>query len=1031
MNVLEGAIRRPVAAALIAIGVMLLGALAYRGLAVATLPAVDVPTIVVTAQLPGASPETMATSVATPLERRLGRMAGVTELTSINTLGDTQITIQFETGRDIDGAATDVQAAISAASQELPRDMPQRPNFKKINPILAPAAFLAVTSDVVPPDQLYEYVNTVVVQKIAQLEGVGAVTVQGAARSAVRVRVSTAALASVGLSLEDLRTAIRRGSANKPKGSLDGPLQYSVIVANDQLSDASDYTSLIIASEDGAQLRLGDVASVLDSVVDTRVGGWYNEQKAIFVFVQRKPGANIVATTDRLAKALPQIRRWLPSAVNIDIVADRTITIRGALADAQMTYAFTTALVVLTMFVFLRNIRITLISSVAIPVSLLGTFGVMYLLDYSLDIISLTALTVAVGFAVDDSIVMIENIVRYREMGYDIRTATLKGARQMTFTIIAITLSLVAAFIPFLLFPGVAGVLMREFSVTLSAAIIISALVSLTLTPALCATFMRDDQHSAAGWVGRMVDGAFMACAKLYEKSLMRALRHERLMLFITLAIMAGTITLYGVLPKGFMPTQDTGVIFGITEAPSDTSFAAMRDRQLAISRLILEDPAVENVNASIGSSSVETGGGSASISVSRFYIGLKPLHQRDHVSKIIARLRPKLAEIPGVTTYLQPVEDFNVGAREGKGQYQYTLQDENWGELDRTFPGVMEVFRALPQLTDIGADLQEGGLQLALEIDRDNAAKLGVSPRDIDETLYNAFGQRRVAVISTSSYQRYVVMEADPGGETDPSVLDNIYIRAPDGASIPLRAVTKMAAGTTAISIPHQGEFPSITISFNLKDDVALSDAVSAIETKVAALNLPPTLRATFQGKAGAYRSQSGSEPFLLIAAILTVYIVLGVLYESYAHPFTILSSLPSAGAGALLALWATGLQLTLIAFIGIILLVGIVKKTAIIMIDFALAAEREQGATPREAILAASRLRFRPIIMTNITALLGVLPLALGTGPGFELRQPLGVAIVGGLLFSSVITLYTTPVIYLYMDRLPRLRWRRRASA
>lgn len=1023
---------RPAGSILIAIGIILIGMAAYRQLAIATLPAIDVPTIVVSAQLPGASPETMASAVATPLERRLGRIAAVTELTSINTLGNTQITLQFSPERNVDGAAVDVQAAISAAGDELPKDMPSPPVFKKINPILIPAVFLSIRCDTLPPDEVVKYVNSVVVEKLAQLEGVGNVVVQGAAQAAVRVSMNPAAMASVGIGLDDVRKAVVAGSVTLPTGSLDNEYRSEAIATDSQLANAAAFSRLVVAQHDGAIVRLGDIGTVTDSVVDTRVGGWLNGEPAMFVFVQRKAGANIVAMVDRVHEALPQIRRWLPPSIHIDIIADRTVTIRGTLLDAQLTFLATTVLVIGTILLFLRDTRATLIAGMSIPVALAGTFITMYFLDYSLDLISLTALTVAIAFVIDDSIVMVENIARFRELGFGRLEATVRGASQIGFTIVAITLSLVAAFIPFLMFPGVIGIIMREFSVTLCVAILISAVVSLTLTPALAARFLKvHEGEPREGRLGRGIQWSFDRLLDGYARSLRVALDHRRLMLFLTALCAVGTIALYAIMPSGFMPTQDTGVIIGISEAPPDTSFSAMRQRQIAVAKAIREHPGVENVTSSIGTTSVDTGGGAASVSTGRFYVMLKPRSERGSVTEIIDELREALSALPSTRTYLQPVEDLNVGAREGKGQYQFTLQDENWEELDHWFDVLFARFRALPELRDVGADLQNGGLQVILDIDRDRAAQLGISPQVIDDTLYSAFGQRRVSTIYATTDQYYVVLEVDANLQAEIDTLQSVYVKAPDGSQIPLRAVTRTSEGETALVIPHQGEFPSVTISFNLAPGIALNQAMAKIKETVAELRPPGTLRTSFEGKAGAFASSSGSEPYLLLAAILTIYIVLGVLYESYVHPFTILSTVPSAGLGALLALLLSGQQLSLIAFIGIILLVGIVKKNAILMIDFALSAERTEGLSSAEAIYKACVLRFRPIVMTNLAAIVGALPLALGTGPGYEIRQPLGYAIIGGLMVSGILNLYTTPVIYLYMDWFRRRRERKAGPA
>jgi hydrophobe/amphiphile efflux-1 (HAE1) family protein len=1018
MSLSQACARRPVGSALVAIGIVLTGILAYSGLSVATVPAIDVPTIIISARLPGAGPETMATSVATPLERRLGKIASVTEITSINTLGATQINVQFEYGRSIEGAATDVQAAINAAAQELPREMPTPPVFKKINPIIAPMAFLAVTSDTLPLGQVYDYVETVVAQKLTQLDGVGNVLIQGSSKSAVRVRVNPVALASVGLGLEDVRAAITSGSVDLPQGSFDGVRQMSIIASNNQLTDADGYRPLIIKNAGGKPVRLGDIAAVAEGLVDTRVAGFYNERPAVFAFVQRRAGSSTVATVDRIREALPQIRSWLPAAIRIELVTDRTITIRGTLREAQLTFLVTTIMVVCTIFFFIRNVTATLIASLSIPIALAGTLGVMYLLNYSLDIISLTALTVAVGFVVDDSIVMVENIARFREDGHPPLQAALLGARQITFTVIAITFSLVAAFIPLLLSPGVTGVLLKEFSVTLCSAILFSALISLTLTAALSGRFLRGRSRPQTG-LSRAAESFLARFLALYQKTLTWSLRHPKLMLGLVILITIGNVALFVVVPKGFLPIQDTGIISGLTEAAPDTSFAAMQRRQLEIAKIILGDPAVANVNSSVGASAIETGGGAASMNIARFYVTLKPRSERDPVMVVISRLRTRLAQVASTLVYLQPVQDLNVGARDGKGQYQYTLKDAGWDELARSFPIVLAAMRRLPELRDVGIDLENGGLQAKLEIDRDRAAVLGVSPRAVDETLYSAFGQRRVAIINGQRDQRYVVLEVDTGRQTDAGLLDQVYVKSTTGEQIPLRSIARFTEDVAALTIPHQDGFPSVTVTFNLADGVALGTAVSTIERKVEELGLP-TLRASFQGKAGAFRASSGSEPYLLLAALFAVYIALGVLYESYIHPLTIISSLPSAGVGALLALLITGTDLSLIAFIGMILLVGIVKKNAILIVDFALHAERHEAASPSEAIYRACLLRFRPIVMTNMAAMLGAVPIALGGSAGAELRQPLGITIVGGLALSSILTLYSTPVIYLLLDRL-----------
>ena len=1015
MSITEAAVRRIVASSLLALGMFLLGCLSYWQLVVATLPAIDLPTIIVTAALPGANAETMAATVATPLERRLGRLAAVTEISSVSSYGNTQITIQFSYGRDVDGAAIDVQSAINAASNELPKEMPSRPVYKKINPVIAPIILIAVTSDALPLGTLYDFADTVIRQKLSEVDGVANVTIQGATRSAIRIRVNSERLASLGLGLDDVRRAISSASMRRPIGSLQNERQWETLIVNDQLESADEYKSLIIAAPNGVPVRLGDIATVIEDVADDRIDGRYNGNPALFVFVQRKSGANIVDTVERVRKELPGIRRWLPPTVNLNLVIDRADEIKATLYDAKRLFVLTTSLVIVLVLAFLRNIRATLIASLSIPISLAGTFLVMRLLGYSLDLISLLGLMLAIGFVVDDAIVMIENTIRLREEGHRIVEATLISARQISFTILSITISLVAAFAPFFFFAGVIGALLREFAVTLCTAIVTSAIVSLTLTPALCACFLREPVPGVFTRVAELGARLSAGLVGLYGRTLRHVLSYQRSMLTLTIALTVANVVLFGIVPRGFLPTQDSGAIFGITEGAPDVSFATMSAQQREISARIMADPAVEGVSALVGASGSITG-----IRTGRFFITLKPFGTRENVNNVIARLRQTLADLPGTSTYMVPIEDINVGAREGKGQYQYTLQGENWPELERSASLALERLRTLPELKDVGADHEARGLQVTLQIDLDKAAKLGISPQVIDDTLYSAFGQRQISLIYDAAEQHQVILDIKSRGRLEVDSLQQVYIKAPDGSQIPLRAIATLVEDPSPLTIPHQSEFPAITLTFNLASGVALGQAVSKIQAVVAKLDLPAGVHGSFEGKAGAFFTFSGLEPYLLIGALLAVYIVLGVLYESYVHPLTILSTLPSAGLGALLALWVAKLELSLIAFIGIILLVGIVKKNAILIIDFALKAERLDSLSPREAIIRACELRFRPILMTNFIAILGALPLVFAAGPGANIRQPLGAAVAGGLIVSQLLTLYSTPVIYLYMDHI-----------
>jgi multidrug efflux pump len=1010
-------IKRPVGTALLMSGVLIGGLVGYRQLPVSALPQVDYPTIVVSTLLPGASAETMVSAVTTPLERQLGQIPSLDQMTSVSSAASSQITLQFTLDRNIDAAEQDVQAAINAASNLLPRTLPTPPTYSKSNPADVPVISFSVSSDTVPMAQVDDYADSIFAQKLSQVTGVGLVTLNGGQRPAVRVQVDPVALAGRNLSLEDVRNALVAANVNQPKGNLDGPRQNYTVSANDQLADAKGYAPIIVAYQNGSAVRLGDVAKVLDGVENSQLAGWAGQHRAVIVNVQRQPGANLIEVADRVKALVPQLSASLPKGIDVKVLSDRTETVRASVDDVQFTLVLTILLVVAVIYLFLHSLRATIIPGVAVPLSLVATFGIMLFAGYSLNNLTLMALTISTGFVVDDAIVMIENIARYIEEGERPIDAALKGSKQIGFTILSLTVSLVAVLIPLLFMGGVIGRLFREFAVTLSTAIVASAFVSLTLTAMMCAHILKYREPGAElrNPIARASERIWKRAVAVYDRGLGWVLEHQAITLAATIGTVLVTAALALIVPKGLFPQQDTGLLLGVTEAPPDVSFAAMSERQQAVADVLRADPDVATVASFIGAD-----GTNPTLNAGRVSIALKP-HAERHASaqEIIERLDEKLAKVPGVDVYLQAVQDLQLDTRMSRTQYQYTLEDADGDELAEWAPRVLERLRTIPGLIDVASDQQAGGLQLQLVVDRDTASRLGVTSQVIDDTLYDAFGQRQVSTIFTQLNLYRVILEVTPEYQQNPQALDQIYVRGAGGAPVPLSAFSHYERHQSALSIAHQGQFPAVTLSFNLANGASLGDAVDAITAAVGDLGAPVGLHGDFQGAARAFSDSLASEPILILAALVTVYIVLGVLYESYIHPITILSTLPSAGVGAFLALIVCGSEFSIIALIGVVLLIGIVKKNAIMMIDFALEAERAHGKTPREAIHEACLLRFRPIMMTTAAALLGGLPLALGRGIGSELRRPLGITIVGGLLLSQVLTLYTTPVIYLYMER------------
>ncbi len=1048
MNVSGPAIERPVATFLLTIALLLAGGLAYTQLPVSPLPQIDFPVISVGAGLPGASPETMATSVATPLERQFGRIAGINQMTSTSQLGSTGITMQFDLNRNIDAAARDVQAAINAARGFLPADLPSNPSYRKVNPADSPILILALTSDTLTQYQMYDAADSILSQKLAQVEGVGQVYVGGSSQPAVRIEANPNLLNKMGIGLDAVRNAVAAQNVNQAKGSLQGGDKSWMVRTNDQLKKARDYAPIVVAYNNGSPVRLSDVADVQDSYSDTHVAGRFNGKPCVMIIIFRQPGANIIATVDRVIEQLPFLKASMPQNIKLDIALDRTLTVRASVSDVERTLIISLVLVVLVVFVFLREVRATFIPSVAVPLAIIGTFGIMYLLGYSLNNLSLMALTISTGFVVDDAIVVLENVMRHVEAGMAPYEAALLGAREIGFTVMSMSISLIAVFIPILLMSGLIGRLFHEFAMTISGAIAVSMVVSLTTTPMLCARLLKP--HGAKhGAIYRFSEKGFVHLNSGYKRSLAWVLRHQRLVFAIAVIAVFVNVYLYAIVPKGFFPQQDTGRMMGTIMADQDMAFAGMRDRVAEFIRIVKTDPAVDNVIAFSGGNTAQNQG--------RMFVTLKPLKERKvSIDQVINRIRPKTSHVPGATLFFQAAQDLQIGGRFSNAQYQYTLSGEDLQELYDWAPKLTDKLKAIPVLKDVSSDQQVRGLQQNVIIDRDTAARLGITPSQIDNVLYDAFGQRQISTIYQTLNQYHVVLEVDPQYQMTPDALESVYVITrtggqapataqgtvsgqpvaggllPPGSQVPLSAFAHFGPTSTSLAVAHQGQFPAVTISFNLAPGAALGDATKLIEQTQLEMRFPATIHGSFQGTAAAFQDSLSSEPLLILAALVAVYIVLGMLYESYIHPITILSTIPSAGTGALLGLMLFHMELNVIGLVGILLLIGIVKKNAIMMIDFALEMER-QGKTPLDAIHEAALLRFRPIMMTTAAALLGAVPLAFGTGTGSELRRPLGVAIVGGLMVSQVLTIYTTPVVYLYLDRLQswivaHLPWRRK---
>ena len=1021
MHISATFIRRPIGTSLLSSAILLIGGISYFFLPNAPIPQLTFPTIAVGAKLPGASAETMASAVATPLERQFGRIAGVTEMTSSSQLGATNVSLQFDMDRDINAAARDVQAAINAAAGQLPADLPSPPTYRRTNPAESSTVILGMWSDTLPMQEVYDYADSITGQKLSQVKGVGTVNIQGGAQPAVRVDINPLALAHYGIGLEDVRAALNAANANSPKGVVEDPGNRWTISVSDQLLHADQYGPLILAYQRGGPVRLRDIAQVSDEFADRRNAAYVNGRNALTISVVREPSANMLEVIERVKALLPELRASIPPSIALEIVADKAVTIRASLNEIQFTLLLTVALVVMVIFLFLRNVWATMIPSIAVPLSLIGTFGVMYLLGYSLDNLSLLALSISTGFVVDDAIVVIENIARFLEAGYSPTEAAIEGSREIGFTVLSMSISLCAVFIPILLMGGMLGRLFREFAVTLTTAIAVSLVVSLTMTPMMCARFLKPVSEQHHGRIFRASERVFQWALDTYAHGLRWVLRHRTFMLAVTFATFCLSVYLYIVIPKGFFPQQDTSRVDGTVIGAQDMSFPSLNEKLKQFLAILQADPDVNHVQGNVGGGAENKAG---------IQIDLKPLEERADkasVFQIIARLRRKLIVVPGASLFLQARQDVQIGARVSGSQFQYTLQSDDISELEEWAPKVLAAMRRIPSLRDLSTDQQDRGLQAMLVVDRDTASRLGIAQRVIDDTLYDAFGQRNASTMYTQLNEYHVVMEVDPRFQQSTDAIQQLYVRSYRGTQVPLSAFTHFEPKTTALQVNHQGQFPAVTISFNLGEGVALGDAVKEVEAETLRIGLPSNVHASFQGSAQAFQKSLATEPWLILAALVTVYLVLGMLYESYIHPLTILSTLPSAGVGALLALLICKTELSVIALVGIILLIGIVKKNAIMMIDFALEAERKKGLSPERAIYEACLLRFRPIMMTTMCALLGGLPLALGNGTGAELRKPMGISVVGGLIVSQVLTLYATPVVYLYMDRI-RLRFARR---